>query len=287
LRYRRRPATIAVTSTTARTRAEIAASVRQTLRDAARRNEIGLGYVRMSWGGVAAFGWALDLIIDPGGWPNGWIDNLTTSALFAVSTLFVYALRKGWYWDGLRIVVSIFDAVTIFGYFTLGIALHGAARWDDYGMRAALALICAIVALSGCIRLSPRVACLTTALAVGVYGGVTGIVGWHQNDILNMIPLLAIGYFGFRLTHIVRGLVTNEVTELILRAFLPAGIVESTTRDPLALVTEPRSVHVTIVVTDVRGFTSFSEGQRPPSSSRSSTPFRARWRMSCGVMMEP
>ena len=128
MRYRRRSATIAAPSTSARTRAEIEASVRQTLRNGARRNEIGLAYARLAWGGAAAFGWTLDFIIDPGQWPNGWIDNLATSMLFGASALFVHALRTGWYWDGLRALVPIVDAAAVFGYFTLAIALHGAAR---------------------------------------------------------------------------------------------------------------------------------------------------------------
>ena len=133
------------------------------------------------------------MIIDPGQWPNGWIDNLATSMLFGASA-FARCPHGGRKTNAAAQVLPPPDD-----------ARHGAGDADRERCRQAR----------------------------------------------------------FWLTHIVRGLVTNEVTELILRAFLPAGIVERTSRDPLALVAEPRSVHVTIVVTDVRGFTSFSEGTAP------------------------
>jgi class 3 adenylate cyclase len=124
--------------------------------------------------------------------------------------------------------------------------------------------IACLLAVSGAFRLAPRAVGWTTLLAEALYVGFAVWIGMHPGDAAVHVALIgSVGLVGLGLTRLVRRAVQSEVTRLTLRRFLPAPVVDAADADPLALLTEPRSVDATIVVTDLRGFTSWAERRTP------------------------
>jgi class 3 adenylate cyclase len=72
------------------------------------------------------------------------------------------------------------------------------------------------------------------------------------------------GLLGMWMTDVVRTSMRSEVARTILTRFVAPTVVDRAHKDPLKLITEPRSMDSTVVVTDLRGFTSLSERAPPP-----------------------
>ena len=254
------PAGLPDTSAASRVRAQIETSVRHTLREEARRNELGFAYARAALIAPAAvLAWVFDTLIDPGTLPNSWIDDATLSGDFVVSLVFLIALRRGWYHPVVRFLAPLADAAMVCCYFLLVHHLYGATIFVEYEIRTTLALVLATLSISGAARLDPKVAYMTTGLSIFVYAIVTAVVGWMQIDVWAAASLAAIGTLSIWLTRIVRRTAENEIARVMLRRFLPEGVVDSAHRDPLMLLGKPGARQVTIIVSDIRGFTTFAE----------------------------
>jgi adenylate cyclase len=235
--------------------------VRRTLHEEAQRNELRLAYVRCVLLGLhTALAWTLDWIIAPDALPNAWIEDVVYLCLFALSGVVLLGLRRGYYREGAPLVMPVFDGSMILLAFSLAIHLHGAAVFAEYEIRATLGLTTAILVISGAARLHPGLAYFATALAVGIYVTVSGLVGWKQIDLLAIAMLGSLGYFGAWMTGLVRRVAEGEVARGTLRRFLPDTVIDQAHHDPLAILSTPRSLQATILVTDIRGFTSFAEG---------------------------
>ena len=251
-------------STAARTGAYIGAAVRRTLRDESHRNEVRLAYVRsviLGLNGVTA--WLIDVIIEPQGLKHFWVDDLVASLLFFASVLVLLVLRRRQYSPHLWIVVPISDTCTLLVIMLSGIFRHGPALFVEYEIRATLALAVAAIAMSGGVRLHSKAAYFTTGLAMAAYLIVAAAVGWKQIDVLVTALLGGLGYFGIWFTRFAERAAEDEVARAVLGRFLPASVIEQAHRDPLALLENPRSIHATVLVSDIRGFTSFAEAAPP------------------------
>ena len=75
--------------------------------------------------------------------------------------------------------------------------------------------------------------------------------------------LIAVGVLAVWMTGIVARAVKSEVGRAMLTRFLPRRVIDDAHTDPMSLVTQPRSVDATVLVTDLRGFTAFSEHLSP------------------------
>jgi class 3 adenylate cyclase len=121
-----------------------------------------------------------------------------------------------------------------------------------------------VLILTGAFRLSGRSVLYTAALGVALYLGFAGAIGLHPFFITVHLLLLGATTAGAAgLTAIVQRAVHGEVTRLTLSRLLPAPVLAAADADPLALLSEPRSVEATVMVTDLRGFTQWAEHRAP------------------------
>src|SRR4029453_9908881 len=94
-----------------RVREHIRESVRQTLNEESRRNELLFAYARLGFlAPTALLACVVDIYLYPGALPQSWIDDLALS-LFAVASLaVVLVLRRNQYHPAVRFVIPIADA---------------------------------------------------------------------------------------------------------------------------------------------------------------------------------
>jgi class 3 adenylate cyclase len=127
-----------------------------------------------------------------------------------------------------------------------------------------VAVYCALVALSGGLRLWPASAAFSTVAALLAFIGLTTAsqdsFGLHAQT---LIAITIAGLFGYRLTTIVRTSLDGEVSRTIFRRFLPEHLVEQARHDPLGAIGEPHVIDATVLFTDLRNFTGLVETMPP------------------------
>ena len=247
------------------TREQVAESIRGTLARESRGFELRLAYVR-----VAALAAVLCLNTASIRWP--WlqgldrlppINALTDAAMLAVAITILFLLRRGWYPPGITALLPAVDATFIFCAYGTVLATAEPALFG-IGMED-VAVYCALVALSGGLRLWPVSAAFSTAAALLALIALTtasgNSLGLHAQT---LIAIAIAGLFGYRLTTIVRTSLDGEVSRTIFRRFLPEHLVEQARRDPLGAIGEASVLDATVLFTDLRNFTGLVE-LMPPS----------------------
>lgn len=142
--------------------------------------------------------------------------------------------------------------------------LLGVDHFIDVQDLATVVGMCALLMVSGAFRLATPAVLYTIALGFGLYGVFAWVISLHNFfATVHLILLAAVGISSVGLTRIVDRAVQSEVTRLTVGRLLPQPVLEALDQDPIALLSEPRSVDVTILVSDLRGFTAWSE-ERPP-----------------------
>jgi adenylate cyclase len=247
------------------TREQVTESIRGTLARESRGFELRLAYVRMA--ALAAVLCANTASIR---WP--WIQGLdrippivvlTDAAMLGVAFGILFLLRRGWYPPGITALLPTVDATFIFCAYGIVLASAEPALFG-IGMEN-VAVYCALVALSGGLRLWPVSAGFSTAAALLAFVALTMASG--QSVALHTQTLIAIaiaGLFGYRLTSIVRTSLDGEVSRTIFRRFLPEHLVEQARRDPLGAIGEASILNANVLFTDLRNFTGLVESM-PPS----------------------
>jgi adenylate cyclase len=245
---------------------DLAASVERTLREQARRNELVLAWVRTAGMSAAVVSSvrayfhpeyveaARVPLVLPAILASGWLSSLALALL----------LRRGFYHRWLRFVVPPLEAAVILSSFWVSIDARGAATFVSTGSTAVLALACAVFAVSGAFRLCPRAALVTATLAMAIF--VMIIARLHLPPFLYAVGACLLGATGALGTAMAGQLVRmmrGEVGRVVLARFLPERVLDEAELDPVALVAQPRSVEATVVVTDLRGFTAWSEHRTP------------------------
>jgi class 3 adenylate cyclase len=181
-----------------------------------------------------------------------------------VSVALAAALRAGWYRPWMRLVLPIMDSVLVSVVFVNLWTVMAHAEPKYAGILINMSAICSLLAVSGGIRLARSAAITTTLLALANFILVATL--FNLSPALSALAgtsILAAGFLGVWMTGIVRRQVQSETGRSIIERLLPKKVVDEAFRDPLGLVSKPRSCHVTIVVTDLREFTAFSE-KLPP-----------------------
>lgn len=245
-------------------RAELAASITRTLDEQARLNELTIAWVRTVT--LAAMsGVELWLLTGPTalGAAAPWLAAFTFGFL-AVATALVAALRRGWWSPVLAFALPVLDAT----YMGLRIAaifeIAGIAHVVRTQELATVTGMASLLAVSGAFRLQPRAVAITTALGLSLY---VVFATWMDLQPFQMFVhgtlIAAVGLCGVGLTRLVHRAVHSEVTRLTLRRLLPGSVLDAADADPMALLTEPRSLDATVVVTDLRGFTTWAEHRSP------------------------
>lgn len=241
---------------------EIAESIERTLLEQARRNELRIGYVRTvtllltSSVGLAAH-------FDPS--ERTPITNFLISAAFAVGSLcLIFVLRAG-YRPSYRLFFPFADVAMVLILFLTTTRRFDAEYLMTSGVLVNVAAVSALLAASGGLRLSRGSALLTTALSACFFGLVSTLA--EQGPVRTAFAMSLLGgtgLLGMWMTDVVRTSMRSEVARTILTRFVAPTVVDRAHKDPLKLITEPRSLDSTVVVTDLRGFTSLSERASPP-----------------------
>ena len=247
--------------------ADIAKSVEKTLANEARRNELMLASVRtLALGLITLLNLTMYLLPAQTGWVRvNLAFPLLAAAWLAASAVFALALRGGWYRDHVRIWVPATDGVLLVVTFANAWSLASAGdTLVQRGVVVVWTMCCALIAASGGLRLRRSATVWTTGISVVAYlvvAVVTMRVVWV---VYGLSILLSVGALSMWMMRIVRRAMQSEISRTTLSRFLPESVLEGAYGDPLALLTEPRNLDATILVSDLRGFTAMSE-KLPPS----------------------
>jgi hypothetical protein len=121
-----------------------------------------------------------------------------------------------------------------------------------------------MLAVSGGMRLDPYSSLLTTCFALVAF--VHGAHLFQLNLAVTLFASFTIGAAGLLahwMTDIVRRQMRNGSGRALMERFLPKSVVVRAFETPLELLQRPRLCQVTVMVTDLRGFTHFSETRQP------------------------
>jgi len=246
--------------------ADIAASVDRTLKDEARRSELMLAGVRtVAIGPVVFLNTFLYFYPKQAGFERGnsWLITMPLGWVVA-SAVLTWALRRGYYRDWMRVVIPLVDAALILA--TNANSFRLALEGDAAGQRGELvvwSISCALLAASGGLRLSRGAALFTTALAFLDYALMALTTTHAAWSIYGFAMLASVGALSMWMVGIVRRAIKSEISKVTLGRFLPEKVIEAAGEDPLSLLHEPRIVDATVMVTDLRGFTTLAETMPP------------------------
>jgi adenylate cyclase len=248
-------------------RDEIAESVERTLLEEARRNELTVGYVRaatlLATNGLDWFAYRFPQLAVQRDHHSLTVPLL--SGLWLLVALAVAAaLRRGRYHPAMRLWLPLLDGALILVLFANFLRVFGAEHFVRLGQLTVVGIACTLLAASGSLRLTRAAAVLTTAMGLAIYAALSiYALALSTQVVLGLVVLLGTGLLSVRMTAVVRRAVESEIGRATLERFLPAGVITSAHRDPLALVTAPRGVSATILVSDLRGFTGLAEKLAP------------------------
>jgi class 3 adenylate cyclase len=250
---------------------EIGASIDRTLLEAARRNEMRVAWVRVvALVGTAALNVVAHLHpqeafgVDRYSLANG----LAAATWAAAALMLALLLHHGWYRAWLRLAMPAADGVLILFLFLL---LFGTS--DPSGPETSVALrgtlvnmaaVCTLLALSGSLRLSRLASVVTTVLAMVAFVSAASFGDLRAVEIAFVCTtLLAAGVLGAALADVARHAVRSEVARIVLSRFLPDRVMAGAHDAPLEMLTKPRSLDATVLISDLRGFTTYAEGRSP------------------------
>jgi class 3 adenylate cyclase len=190
---------------------------------------------------------------------------LVTWILAAYTVAVLVIVRRGWYPPWFRTVIPLFDVVLISVGFWNAAAVIGWEEFRRIGGLATVAAACAFLALAGGLRLSRGSSVVSTAGALAVYGYFgTRLQDTSTNFGIQVALLAVCGAAGSWIGSIVTRATRSAVARAALTRFLPSHVVEKAHFDPASIVTAPRSGEATVLVSDLRGFTSLAETMSPP-----------------------
>src|SRR5690606_26099398 len=121
---------------------------------------------------------------------------------------------------------------------------------------------CGLFAATGGIRFDRRAAAWTTLLAVVLLYRLLGDRASHVHLLYSGVGIAAIGMLNFWMAEQVRRSMESTRGQLLLERLLP-GVAGAALKDPLSLLDAPRVVEATLLVTDLRGFTTIAEKMEP------------------------
>jgi class 3 adenylate cyclase len=245
-------------------RSELARSIERTLTEEARNNELTIAAIRV-FTLVGAMLVELWLLSGPSAMGEAALPFALITGAYTGAALGCWGvLRRGYWSPWLSAVLPVLDtaymALRVGGVFVV----TGREHVIEVQELATITAMASLLAVSGAYRLDPRAVAWTTALGIALYGAFAHWIGlplFHAS--VHLVLIAAIGLAGFGLTRLVRRAVHSEVTRLTLRRLLPAPVIDAADSDPMALLTEPRSLEATVVVTDLRGFTAWAEHRTP------------------------
>lgn len=245
---------------------ELAASIDQTLRNESRRVELRIAQVR-------AVALVLVACMDTFSYLNPraamQVDEIPlsmplvsgTAALFSI--LILRVLRQS-YTDRLRVLLPLLDGTIIFCGFTNAAWALGEEKFAAIGGLASIGMACMLFAASGALRLTRSSGMLTGIVALVAYSVYAFTLQQVSPNVgIQYALLIAVALLGMWSSDIVRRAVKAEVSRAMLSRFLPRRVVDQSHTDPMALLREAKAVEASVLVSDLRGFTTMCEGMTP------------------------
>ena len=245
----------------------IEAAIRAVLTREALGNERKLAYVRAS---VVAISALLDVVVFF--FPKPLIGKQSVSptiALFAIgaSLLSVGILRllrspgaERWL-PWLQVGIPLFDGALLGSFIT---NIHPVLGQTQPMILTNITAFCCLLAVSGGMRLRRRSVTLTTAVALANFGYASVLFGSDVAIALfAAFTIFGTGFIARWMADIVRRQIQNEAGRVMMQRFLPKPVVEAAFETPMELLRQPRLCKVTVMVTDLRGFTHFAEPLPP------------------------
>lgn len=245
----------------------IAAAIQAVLAREALGNERKLAYVRAV---VVTISMVLDVVVLF--FPEPLIGKESvppTIALFAMtatllSLAIVLLLRRpgaGRWLPGLQVAIPLFDGVLLGGFIT---NIHPVLGQTQPMILTNITAFCCLLAVSGGMRLRRRSVTLTTAVALVNFGYGAALFGLDVAIALfAAFTIFGTGFVARWMADIVRRQIQNEAGRVVIERFLPKPVVAAAFETPLELLQQPCLCVVTVMVTDLRGFTHFAENLSP------------------------
>lgn len=181
----------------------------------------------------------------------------------AVAVGVALALHAGWNSRVFRLFLAGLDPAIVLSLF---IVIFHSLRDTGKLMHPVVVTAAALTlfAVTGALRLSTRAAALSGLLSVACFVVVAVMIDYSLAETLFVCGIIgAAGLLGMRLAENTRRAVAAEANRVILRRLLPAGLADGDPRKALTLLTHPRNVEVTVLVSDLRGFTGMVENLDP------------------------
>ena len=245
----------------------IQAAVRQVIAKESLRNELKVAYVKVV---VVLISSILDIIVFF--FPQRTIGKPSvppTIVLISMSACIIYigflvALRQpaAWRWlPRLQMAIPLFDSLLVALFIT---NIEHVLGETQPKIITNVAAFCCLLAVSGGIRIRRQASAITTVLALANF--TYAIFLFQLNlavGVFALFTILGTGLMGMLTSGIVRRQGKNEAGRLLMQQFLPANVVEAAFEAPTNLIEEPMTFDVTVMMTDLRGFTNYSEKLEP------------------------
>lgn len=160
-----------------------------------------------------------------------------------------------------QVVAPLFDGLLLWAFIT--------NIWQVLGESQPLiicniAAFCCLLAVSGGMRFTQQSTLLTTLLSLANFAYAAWL--FEMNLALALFTgftILGTGLVGLWMGNILRRHIKNELGRAVMERFLPRAVVETAFETPLQLLQQPQRCEVTVLMTDLRGFTHFSETLDP------------------------
>ena len=176
-----------------------------------------------------------------------------------------WLLHHGRHWRWLRFVVIVVDVLSLlrFAVANRSATLTGAQVGLSAELLAGLLpAVFVTLVFAGAIRLNPFVAAFSGAIAIGAQLAVGALLDQPPTHTLTYVSLLVLSLaLAINLAFVLRGMGLKAAEEEVLERFVPQGLTQRLSH---AGGTVPaRIIPVTILIADIRGFTTMSEPLGP------------------------
>jgi class 3 adenylate cyclase len=243
------------TGTAVDPRAAVAAAVREVLEEEARQNEVRVAVVRVA-------GWSTIVVLDVVTATMGlrpWGNAPVSAAIAIFAALVLWQMRQAQFRQWYQVAFPLLDFVTLAA--VLGPRIHQLGLTT--GLAATSALVCGLFAATGALRFSRTATLTTTGLAALLLLVLLGPYARPHELVYSLAALAATGLLALWLADVVRRSMEGAGSRALLQRFLPRELVEGAFHDPMAVLAEARVVEATVLVSDLRGFTSIAERVPP------------------------
>ncbi len=242
-------------------------SVELTLREQARTNEGKIANGRVV---ALAFATLLDSAFHFAPRATVGLDEVSpANAMLAAAwtiaaAAFAHALRRGWYSEAVADAMPAVDGIIILTLHALITHTLGGTEITRLHPLIVVASVSTLLAMTGALRLSWRSSAISTFSGIVVFSASASFVAYTPVQIAFVCAMIgSAGLLGAWISGIVRRAVYSEAQKTILARFLPRDLVQSDPGDALRLIAQPKIADVTVLVSDIRGFTSLAERMSP------------------------